>query len=131
MKYFSINELCNSNVAKAKKINNTPNEQEINALTVLVDNLLDPLREKFNRPIIINSGFRCKALNDAVKGKQTSQHLKGEAADITSGTREGNKELFRIIKDNFEFDQLIDEKDFSWVHVSLKDKYNRMQVLKL
>lgn len=131
MKYFTIKELSDSATAQQKRIDNKPDQQQINSLTALVDNVLDPLREKFGRPIIINSGFRCPALNKAVGGAATSQHTKGEAADIDTGTKEGNKELFEIIKKELSFDQLIDEKNFSWVHVSYKKTGNRKQALKL
>ena len=67
-----------------------------------------------------------------VGGKASSQHLKGEAADITAGSREENRKLFEYIRENLPFDQLIDEKNFSWVHVSYKrDGNNRKQILKL
>lgn len=131
MKYFTIKELSDSATAQQKRIDNKPDQQQINSLTALVDNVLDPLREKFGRPIIINSGFRCPALNKAVGGAATSQHAKGEAADIDTGTWAGNKELYDIIRKELPFDQLIDEKNFSWVHVSYKSSGNRKQLLKL
>ena len=132
MKYFTLKELCHSNVAEIRRIENKPNQQQIDSLTALVDNVLDPLRERFKRPIIINSGFRSKDLNSAVGGSNTSQHMKGEAADIYAGTREGNRELFELIRKYLPFDQLINEHDFSWVHVSYRtDGNNRNQILKL
>lgn len=130
MKYFTIKELTRSTTAQTKGIENTPDATQVAALTALVDNVLDPLRERFGRPIIVNSGFRCTELNKAVKGAATSQHVKGEAADIDTGTRAGNKELFEIIRKELPFDQLIDEKNFSWVHVSFKKVGNRKQAFK-
>ena len=120
MKYFTLDELAHSNVARTKRIDNTPNEQQKKALVALVDNVLDPLRDLFGKPVLVSSGFRSNDLNRAVGGAATSQHMKGEAADIYTGTKEGNKKLFELIRDNLPFDQLIDEKDFSWVHVSKK-----------
>ena len=131
MKYFTLDELAHSNVARTKRIDNTPNEQQNKALVALVDNVLDPLRDLFGKPVLVSSGFRSNDLNRAVGGAATSQHMKGEAADIYTGTKEGNKKLFELIRDNLPFDQLIDEKDFSWVHVSFKEIGNRKQILKL
>ena len=99
MKYFTIKELCKSSTAKQKGIDNTPNSEIVNNLTQLVDYILDPLREKYRKPITVNSGYRCPELNKAVGGSKTSQHLKGLAADITAGSPTNNKKLFdRIIK---------------------------------
>ena len=131
MKYFTIKELTNSSVAQTKRIDNKPNALQESALTALVENVLDPLRERFGKPIIVSSGFRCQDLNKAVGGAATSQHMKGEAADIYTGTKEGNKELFDIIRKELNFDQVIDEKDFSWIHVSYRKSGNRKQTLKL
>lgn len=132
MKHFTIEELCRSNVAQVRRISNKPDTQQVKALTALVDNVLDPLRERFGRPIIVSSGFRSKDLNGAVGGSRTSQHMKGEAADIYSGTKQGNRELFELIRKYLPFDQLINENDFSWVHVSYRaDGKNRGQILKL
>lgn len=132
MKHFTIEEMCRSNVAQVRRIENKPDAQQVEALTALVDNVLDPLRERFGRPIIVSSGFRSKDLNGAVGGSKTSQHMKGEAADIYSGTKQGNRELFELIRKYLPFDQLINENDFSWVHVSYRaDEKNRGQILKL
>lgn len=131
MKYFTIDELCKSNTAKAKGIDNSPSDEIIHNLTSLVDKVLDPLRESYGKAIRVNSGYRCPALNKAVKGSKTSQHMKGLAADITVGSITKNKELFDlIIKLDLPFDQLIDEKKFSWVHVSYSSK-PRKQILHL
>ena len=99
MKYFTIKELCKSSTAIEKKIDNTPNSEVINNLTQLIDNILDPLRERFGKPIIVNSGYRCPALNKAVNGSKTSQHIKGLAADITGGSVAKNRILFSLIQE--------------------------------
>jgi uncharacterized protein YcbK (DUF882 family) len=97
----------------------------------LVDNILDPLREKYGKPIHVNSGYRCPALNSAVKGSKTSSHLKGLAADITVGSPIKNKKLFDLIQElNLPYDQLIDEKNYSWIHISFSKK-PRKQILYL
>lgn len=131
MKYFTINELIASDVAKNNNINNIPNQQEKNNLTALVDNILDPLREAYGKPIIVTSGFRSEKLNKLVKGSSTSQHRFGQAADIRSkeDTRNENKKLFDLIQNlNLPFDQLIDEYNYDWVHVSYSPR-NRKQIL--
>ena len=131
MKYFTINEMCKSSTAQIKRIDNNPNEDQKEALKSLINKVLDPLRELYGNPIFVSSGFRSLDLNRAVGGAKNSQHMKGEAADIYTGTKEGNKKLFELIRDNLPFDQLIDEKNFSWVHVSFREGHNRKQVLKL
>lgn len=132
-KYFTIKELTASSVAKRAGIRNVPNELEEENLVNLIDNILDPLREAYGSPIIVNSGFRCKDLNLLVKGSKTSQHMQGLAADIRSkkNTKEENKQLFDLIIElDLPFDQLIDESDYSWIHVSYS-KTPRKQILKL
>jgi uncharacterized protein YcbK (DUF882 family) len=131
MKYFTIEELCASDTAKLKKINNEPNKEIINNLTLLIENILDPLREEYKNPIIINSGYRCSQLNKLVGGAKTSQHMTGLAADITVGNKNQNKKLFELaIKMDLPYDQIIDESNFSWVHISYSDN-PRKQILHL
>lgn len=131
MKYFTIKELTKSDVAKRNKINNTPTIQEEANLVALVKNILDPLREAYGRPIIVTSGYRCERLNKLVKGSKTSQHRFGQAADIRTieDTVEENKKLFDLVqKLNLPYDQLIDEYNYDWVHVSYSPR-NRKQIL--
>lgn len=131
MKYFTIKELCKSSTATAKKIDNTPNSEIVSNLENLVEYILDPLREKYGKPIMVNSGYRSPALNKAVNGSKTSQHMKGLAADITAGSVTKNKVLFNLVQElNLPFDQLIDEKKFRWIHVSYSNK-PRKQILHL
>lgn len=130
MKNFTIAELCSSSVAMARGIDNTPPSGVLMALTALVDHVLDPARAEFGAPITVNSGYRSPKLNAAVGGASTSQHLRGEAADLDTGTRSGNRRLYAIIAKRGEFDQLINEHDFAWVHVSFKAHgTNRRQTL--
>ena len=130
MKYFTFKEMIQSDTAKSNGIENIPNWDQINALTNLVKYVLDPLRSLYKKAIRVSSGFRSEALNEAVNGSKTSQHAKGEAADITAGSKKENMKLFQLIKDNLTFDQLIDENDYSWIHVSFT-KNNRNQILHL
>lgn len=132
MKYFTLEELIQSDTAKRKGINNTPNEIQKQNLILLIDNILDPLREAYGKPIKVNSGFRCEALNKAVGGVSTSDHLKGFASDITGGSKEENKKIFEIARDlNLPFRQLIDERNYSWVHISYNKNDVKKQVLHL
>ena len=134
MKYFTIEEMTKSSTATAKHIDNTPNQTAIDNLTKLIEIVLDPLREWYGKPIRVNSGYRCKVLNKAVGGSKTSDHMNGCAADIvgTPNTPKENKRLFNLMQElKLPFDQVIDEKNFSWVHVSHRREGNRNQVLKL
>jgi len=131
MKYFTINEMTKSATAQRKGIDNTPSAEVKRSLTALVDKILDPLREAYGKPIIVTSGYRCLKLNKAVGGAASSQHVKGEAADIrsVSDRPEDNKRLFDLIRElKLPFDQLINEYGYDWVHVSFGARHRR-QVL--
>ena len=133
MKHFTLRELIKSDTAIRKGIKNIPNKQEEQNLNALVDKILDPLREAYKKPIIVTSGFRCEELNRLVGGSKTSQHRTGQAVDIRtiSDTPEENKKLYDLIIElNLPFDQLINEHNFDWVHVSFSEK-NRKQILKI
>lgn len=131
MKHFTIDELSRSATATRRGIDNTPTREAIGNLTALVDNVLDPLREAWGKPIRVNSGYRCPALNRAVGGSATSQHLTGQAADITAGGVSENRRLFDLIRRlRLPFDQLIWENGGAWVHVSHGPRHRR-QVLSI
>lgn len=130
MKHFTMSELTYSRTAQILHISNIASDESKANLVALVDNVLDKARDAWGKPIKVNSGYRCPELNKAVGGVSNSQHLTGEAADISTGTKEGNKWLFNYIKDNCVYDQLIDEQKYSWVHVSYKHNgANRRDVL--
>lgn len=135
MKYFTIEELTRSATATTKGIDNTPTPEIKANLERLVDKVLDGLREIYGKPITVNSGYRCPELNKAVGGSKTSDHMNGFSVDITASCKKENAILFQIIKDNFDFDQLIWEKGNSeypdWVHVSYNPNRLRKQVLKM
>lgn len=119
MKYFTIEELAKSNVAKANGIDNTIPQMLRDNVEKLIANVLNPLREAYGKPIIVNSGYRCPKLNKKVGGSPTSDHLRGAAADITGGSPSENKKLFELAKSlNLPFKQLIDERHYAWVHIS-------------
>lgn len=134
MRYFTIEELEHSDTAVKYKIDNTSNGETRTNLIKLIELLLDPIRTKWGKPIKVNSGYRCSKLNRMVGGASTSQHLLGEAADITVGSSEENKKLFEMIlsMSNILFDQLILEDGGKWIHISLKWRVvskNRREVL--
>lgn len=110
-------------------IKNEPSEAQYTAMVMVAEMCFEPLRKWYGKPIKINSFFRCKELNEAVKGSKTSQHVSGHAIDMSAGSKEENEKLFNWCKDNLEFDQLINEYDFSWVHISYVPNNNRKQIL--
>lgn len=133
-KHFTLEEMTKSETAIKIGINNTPTQTQIDNLTTLCGKVLEPIREHFEKPIIVSSGYRCRNLNVAIGGSKTSQHCYGQAVDINNkGTEILNAQLFFWIKDNLEFDQLIWEfgtsKEPDWVHVSFAP-VNRKQILK-
>ena len=134
-KNFSMEELVASNTARMKGIDNTPDKEVEARLVQLAQQVLQPLRDSYGKPIKISSGYRCQALNKAIGGVSTSQHLKGEAVDINNGQIE-NKKLFllasKMIKEGVIIvGQLIDEKGYKWLHISLPDNKHRNQILHL
>lgn len=123
--YFTIKELINSSVAKRYGIDNTPDEKTLSNLELLIKQL-DSIRSSFGSPIIVTSGYRCPELNKLVGGSKTSAHVKGLAADLICND---NKKLFELIRDNFDYDQLINEKNYSWIHYGLAEN-NRHECFK-
>ena len=133
-KNFTLDELLYSATAKQKGIINAPGIDDVCALCALVHNVLQPLRDAMQEPIKIGSGYRCTKLNKAVGGVYTSQHTKGEAADLCiDGDMAKGRKWFEWIKAHCDFDQLILEhnaKGSYWVHVSYRaDGKNRKQVI--
>jgi hypothetical protein len=129
-KHFTLDEMTTTSRTAA----NDPNEQQIIALTALCANVLEPIRNHFGKPVTILSGFRSEEVNRLVGGAKTSQHLRGEAADITmKGV--ANVDVYNFIKTNLDFDQVIAEKlkenngQCGWIHVSYRLKRNRKEAL--
>lgn len=134
MKYFTIGEMVTSATADRKGINNRCSKESMENLVKLIDNVLDPLREAYGKPIRVTSGYRSEELNHAVGGSPTSDHRLGRAADIvgTPATKEENERLFGlVISLGLPFKQLINEHDYSWCHISYQEGNNRKQILKL
>lgn len=133
---FWLSEFTKSQTAARRQIANSPKPHQVEALRALCENVLEPVRAHFGRPVVISSGFRSPALNTAIGGSQTSQHSKGEAADFEIPGI-SNLEVASFIRDNLVFDQLIleghDSRDpnSGWVHVSYKRAGgNRREVMR-
>lgn len=131
---FTLEELTYSNTAKSRGIDNTPNATAIKNLKTLCEKILQPTREWYGKPIHINSGYRCKALNKAVGGATNSNHLYGYAVDLVGydHTMKESKKIFDYIKTHFVVSELLWEHNkygSYWVHVAfntynLKNKVN-------
>ena len=126
-----MSELTRSSTAKRKGINNDPSEAVKAKLRFLVNELLQPMRDKLG-PIRVTSGYRSPKLNRAIGGSTKSQHCKGEAVDLQffeKGLMRNKIMYDYLIENEIEFDQLINEFDFSWIHLSVKKKGNRNRIL--
>lgn len=120
-KNFSLQEMTKSQTALRRGIDNTPTPDKIEPLTLLCEKVLQPVRDHFDRPVTITSGYRSPELCVAIGSKVTSQHTKGQAADFeVPGV--SNMEVAQWIADNCEFDQLILEcftgGNTGWIHCS-------------
>jgi hypothetical protein len=121
--HLILAELIRSESAKRNGINNMPTPEHIENLKALAENIFEPIRTEFRVPIYISSAYRSKALNQAVKGSATSQHCKGEAIDIDMDSHShniSNKDIFDFIVAKLPFDQVINEFEYAWIHVSYK-----------
>lgn len=132
--HFTLGEFVRSETAEAQLIDNTPPDSAVIRLIALCCYTLEPLRSFWRKPIIINSGYRCPKLNDAVGGVPNSQHKIGEAADLRCSCRDEALAMLQCLLDNsVDFDQAIIETDRKsiWLHVSCKfDKsQNRENVI--
>jgi hypothetical protein len=129
--HISYNEATQSPTAIRFGIDNTPTEHQLFAMRIVANACFEPLRKWYGKPIRIGSFFRCTLLNQKVNGSLSSQHCKGEAIDISAGSKSENKKLFDWCKANLIFDQLINEYDYQWVHISFRQGQNRNMVIKI
>lgn len=135
--YLSLAEVTRSDTAKRKGISNEPTAEHLENLKTIAVDVFDKVREYFGVPIFVSSGYRSAALNKAIGGSSTSDHNLGKALDLDQdghGNGVTNADVFKFIKDNLEFDQLIWEfgtdKNPDWVHVGYRKGANRKQILK-
>ena len=128
--HFTLAEFTRSESAKRHGVSNEPTPEHLENIKILCERVLEPIRMKFG-PINLSSGYRSKVLNHYIGGSLKSQHCEGKAADLDMDGMGSvsNKEIFEYIKNNLEFDQLINEFNYSWVHVSYNLGKNRKQVL--
>lgn len=110
-------------------IKNEPNEAQYTAMVMVAEMCFEPLRKWYGKPIKINSFFRCSELNEAVNGAKNSHHVLGSAIDMSAGSKKENEKLFNWCKYNIKYTQLINEYDFSWVHISYIPNDLKQQVL--
>jgi zinc D-Ala-D-Ala carboxypeptidase len=137
-KNLTLSEVTDSPTAKRLGISNQPTPEHLENLKKIAENIFEPIRNHFDVPIYISSGYRSAALNKAIKGSsKTSQHLEGEALDLDQqgkGNGLTNKQVFDFIKDNLNFTQLIfemgSETEPDWVHVGYDEKRLTKQVLR-
>ena len=134
--HFSLNEMTKSQTALRLGLDNNPGPDGVASLRTLCEQVLEPVREHFGRPVIINSGFRAKAVNKAIGGASSSQHCKAEAADIEIPGVD-NLNLYEWLTVNSDYDQLIleyytGEPRSGWVHVShVSPAANRRERLRI
>jgi uncharacterized protein YcbK (DUF882 family) len=127
-KYFELDELLASDVAKKKKIDNTPTFEVVANLEELVENILDPLRAAYGMPIKVTSGYRCAELNKAVGGVVGSVHQLGHAADLQVGGSFSKFKTFVVEwlkKSGVRFDQCLLERNTKtgaqWIHIATRN----------
>lgn len=133
-KNFTLKEFIKSDTADRLKIDNTPDEEQLENIKFMAEQL-QLIRNAYHQPMYITSGFRCEELNNAVGGSKTSYHKRGLAVDISQGSKARNKHLFELIRSLMKVgllvDQLINEQNYSWIHIGFKQENPRLQILKL
>tara|TARA_Y100000356_G_scaffold62009_1_gene50531 strand:- start:117 stop:584 length:468 start_codon:yes stop_codon:yes gene_type:complete len=130
-KNFVLSEITRSNTATRLGITNEPSKKHLENMQVLITELIQPMRNALG-PIRISSGYRSPQLNRAIGGSSKSQHCKGQALDLQfwKDGKMCNQEIYQwVLKSGLQFDQMINEFDFAWIHISLKKEKNRKQVL--
>lgn len=125
-KYFKLEEFTYSRTAMENNLLNFPAARDQRCINQLARLVLDPIRHRFGKPIRVTSGFRCPALNVLVNGAKHSDHLTGCAADIVplENSLDERKRLWAICRSmaqnhNIPVKQLINEQNFSWIHISI------------
>ena len=129
--HITYKEATTSNKAIALGIVNKPNLEQLYNMGLVANLCFEPLRKWYGKPIKINSFFRNAETNKAVGGSKTSDHMQGCAIDLTAVNKTENKKLFEWLKDNVEFTQLINEYDYTWVHISYDKNNLKKQILNI
>jgi zinc D-Ala-D-Ala carboxypeptidase len=130
-KNFVLSEIIRSNTARRKGISNEPEKEHLANLKTIITELVQPMRDVIG-PIRISSGYRSPKLNRAIGGSSRSQHCKGQALDLQfwKDGEMNNQVIYDWVLDSgLEFDQMINEFDFAWIHISFSSGKNRKQVL--
>ena len=131
-KTFSLNEFTKSVSAIRNGIDNSPSSEHIRNIQLLVKYVLQPLREALGSPIRITSGYRSESLNKLIGGSKRSQHCKGQASDIqikVDGVMDNKVIWDKVIELGLPFAQMINEFEYSWIHISYNEEYNRKSLL--
>ena len=135
-KHISDKEGVYSTTAMRRGLDNTPDGEQLDNMKLLAEKVFEPLRKWVGGPIRINSFFRGPELNTAIGGSSKSQHCKGQAMDVDDGgCNKTNAQMYKFIKDELEFDQMIwefgDDDNPNWVHISyVSEDANRNRCLK-
>jgi len=131
-KNFALKEFTESVTAIRNSVDNSPTPEHIRNIQLLVKFVLQPLREALRSPIKVTSGYRSESLNKLIGGSKRSQHCKGQAADIqfrVDGVMDNKAIWDKIIELGLPFDQMINEFEFSWIHISYNHEHNRNSLL--
>jgi zinc D-Ala-D-Ala carboxypeptidase len=133
--HFTLDEMLKSQTALRMGLDNTPNADQLENLLTLCESVLEPVRVHWDKPVVVNSGFRALRVNRAIGSRDSSQHAKGEAADIEIPGID-NLVLYYWIAEELDFDQLIleyysGEPSSGWVHVSYVGLENRNETLRI
>ena len=129
---FALKEFTESVTAIRNSVDNSPTPEHIRNIQLLVKFVLQPLREALNKPIKVTSGYRSESLNKLIGGSKRSQHCKGQASDIqfkVDGVMDNKIIWNKVIELGLPFDQMINEFEYSWIHISYNEEYNRKSLL--
>jgi len=130
--HITYGEAIFSQTAARHRMENVPDEDTLKAMRMVAEKCFEPVRRWYGKSIQIGSFYRNPKLNLLVSGKSNSQHIRGEAIDMTTYDVNENKKIFDWIESNLEYDQLINEYNYKWVHVSFTTRYkNRMQIINI
>ena len=125
--HFTLAEMTVSQEAARSGLKNVPNAAQVESLLLLCQNVLEPLRVRLKRPVVVNSGFRSPTVNRRIGGAANSQHCKGQAADIIVPGMSVAEVVARIRKMGLPYDQLLDEYG-QWVHVIYGPRHRRQRI---